>query len=172
MERRLGNLEDAFSLYEQAIAIEKGKELPLVLPALYAQYARFIYLTSKNLLKARKVLVEALENAQFSKLLLEALIHLEIFLPQPKQIDYLDSLVDNFILTSSDSVNTASAAERAELSCIFLEMVNVSFIHFEIYLLIQEFNQILAYSYLIVNSYMTLCWHEFFFSPFISGLLC
>ncbi|KAJ6319238.1 hypothetical protein OIU78_014795 [Salix suchowensis] len=45
MERRLGNLEDAFSLYEQAIAIEKGKELPLVLPALYAQYARFIYLT-------------------------------------------------------------------------------------------------------------------------------
>ncbi|KAJ6343093.1 hypothetical protein OIU76_004935 [Salix suchowensis] len=123
MERRLGNLEDAFSLYEQAIAIEKGKELPLVLPALYAQYARFIYLTSKNLLKARKVLVEALENAQFSKLLLEALIHLEIFLPQPKQIDYLDSLVDNFILTSSDSVNTASAAERAELSCIFLEML-------------------------------------------------
>ncbi|KAJ6401611.1 hypothetical protein OIU84_016918 [Salix udensis] len=50
---------------------EKGKELPLVLPALYARYAQFIYLTSKNLLKARKVLVEALENAQFSKLLLE-----------------------------------------------------------------------------------------------------
>ncbi|KAJ6680784.1 PRE-MRNA-PROCESSING FACTOR 39 [Salix purpurea] len=123
MERRLGNLEDAFSLYEQAIAIEKGKELLLVLPALYAQYAQFIYLTSKNLLKARKVLVEALENAQFSKLLLEALIHLETFLPQPKQIDYLDSLVDNFILTSSDSVNTASAAEREELSCIFLELL-------------------------------------------------
>ena len=38
-----GNLEDAFSLYEQAIAIEKGKEHSQVLPALYAQYARFIY---------------------------------------------------------------------------------------------------------------------------------
>jgi hypothetical protein len=94
---------------------------------------------------------------------MQALIHLEIFLPQPKQIDYLDSLVYNFILTSSDSVNTASAAEREELSCIFLDVVNVSFIHFEIYLLIEEFNQILAYSYLIVNSYMTLCWHEEFF---------
>ncbi|KAJ6674382.1 PRE-MRNA PROCESSING PROTEIN PRP39-RELATED [Salix viminalis] len=125
MERRLGNLEDAFSLYEQAIGIEKGKELPLVLPALYAQYAQFIYLTSKNLLKARKVLFEALEHAQFSKLLLEALIHLETFLPQPKQIDYLDSLVDNFILTSSDSVNTASATEREELSCIFLEFLGI-----------------------------------------------
>ncbi|KAJ6680786.1 PRE-MRNA-PROCESSING FACTOR 39 [Salix purpurea] len=41
-----GNLEDAFSLYEQAIAIEKGREHPLVLPALH-----------QNLLKARKVLV-------------------------------------------------------------------------------------------------------------------
>uniref|UniRef100_A0A6N2KD48 Suppressor of forked domain-containing protein n=1 Tax=Salix viminalis TaxID=40686 RepID=A0A6N2KD48_SALVM len=129
MERRLGNLEDAFSLYEQAIGIEKGKELPLVLPALYAQYAQFIYLTSKNLLKARKVLFEALEHAQFSKLLLEALIHLETFLPQPKQIDYLDSLVDNFILTSSDSVNTASATEREELSCIFLEVVSLEMLN-------------------------------------------
>ncbi|KAJ6343090.1 hypothetical protein OIU76_004932 [Salix suchowensis] len=120
MERRLGNLEDAFSLYEQATAIEKGKELSLVLPALYARYAHFIYLSSKNLLKARKVLVEALENAQFSKPLLEF-----SSLSLSKQIDYLDSLVDNFILTSSDSVNTASAAEREELSCIFLEFLGI-----------------------------------------------
>uniref|UniRef100_A0A6N2NCS9 Uncharacterized protein n=1 Tax=Salix viminalis TaxID=40686 RepID=A0A6N2NCS9_SALVM len=56
---------------------------------------------------------------------MQALIHLETFLPQPKQIDYLDSLVDNFILTSSDSVNTASAAEREELSCIFLEFLGI-----------------------------------------------
>ncbi|KAJ6680787.1 PRE-MRNA PROCESSING PROTEIN PRP39-RELATED [Salix purpurea] len=128
---RVGNLEDAFSLYEQAIAIEKGKELPLVLPAFYAQYAQFIYLTSKNLLKARKVLVEALQNAQFSKPLLEfsslslSLIHLETLLPQPKQIDYLDSLVDYFILTTSDSVNTASAVKREELSCIVLEFLGI-----------------------------------------------
>ncbi|KAJ6401612.1 hypothetical protein OIU84_016919 [Salix udensis] len=62
------------------------------------------------------------ENARFSKPLLEPLIHLETFLPQPKQIDYLDSLVDNFILTRSESVNPASASEREELSCIFLEL--------------------------------------------------
>ncbi|XP_034891480.1 pre-mRNA-processing factor 39-1 isoform X2 [Populus alba] len=125
MEHRVGNLEDAFSLYEQAIAIEKGKEHSQVLPALYAQYARFIYLGSKNVEKAREVLVEALENAQFSKPLLEALIHLETFLPQPKRIDYIDSLVDNFILNSSDSVNAASASEREELSCIFLEFLGI-----------------------------------------------
>uniref|UniRef100_A0A6N2N4C3 Uncharacterized protein n=1 Tax=Salix viminalis TaxID=40686 RepID=A0A6N2N4C3_SALVM len=54
-------------------------------------------ITSKNLLKARKVLVEALENAQF-QLLEIALIHLETFLPQPKQIDYLDSLTVSILL--------------------------------------------------------------------------
>jgi len=54
---------------------------------------------------------------------MQALIHFETFLPLPKQIDYLDSLVDKFILPSSDSVNAASAAEREELSCIFLEVV-------------------------------------------------
>lgn len=56
---------------------------------------------------------------------MQAVIHLETFLPQPKRIDYIDSLVDNFILTSLDSVNAASASEREELSCIFLEVVNV-----------------------------------------------
>lgn len=39
-----GNLEDAFSLYEQAIAIEKGKEHSQTLPMLFAQYSRFVYL--------------------------------------------------------------------------------------------------------------------------------
>jgi hypothetical protein len=39
-----GNLEDACSLYEQAIAIEKGKELSQTLPMLYAQYSRFVYM--------------------------------------------------------------------------------------------------------------------------------
>ncbi|KAJ6728950.1 PRE-MRNA-PROCESSING FACTOR 39 [Salix viminalis] len=123
MEHRLGNLEDAFSLYEQAIAIEKGKEHSQVLPALYAQYARFVYLASNNVEKAREILLEGLENAQFSKPLLEALIHFETFLPSPKRIDYLDSLVDKFILPSSDSINAASASEREELSCIFLEFL-------------------------------------------------
>ena len=38
-----GNLEDAYSLYEQAIAIEKGKEHSQALPMLFAQYSRFAY---------------------------------------------------------------------------------------------------------------------------------
>ncbi|XP_024043610.1 pre-mRNA-processing factor 39 isoform X2 [Citrus clementina] len=73
MERRLGNLEDAFSLYEQAIAIEKGKEHSQTLPMLYAQYSRFLHLVSGNAEKARKILVDSLDHVQLSKPLLEFL---------------------------------------------------------------------------------------------------
>ncbi|KAB5527884.1 hypothetical protein DKX38_021731 [Salix brachista] len=144
-----GNLEDAFSLYEQAIAIEKGREHPLVLPALYDFlvycFSLLVTIYAKCLMSWASILdifflcndfLLLLFNADIKKLtesqeapvtnilslhLMQALIHLETFLPQPKQIDYLDSLVDNFILTRSDSVNPASASEREELSCIILE---------------------------------------------------
>ncbi|CAN1270170.1 Pre-mRNA-processing factor 39-1 [Linum perenne] len=124
-----GNLEDSYSLYEQAIAIEKGKEQSQVLPMLYAQYSRFVYLASGNGEKAREILATAVDNVQFSKPLLEvctttlAFIHLESIMALPKRIDHLDSLVDKFITPSPD--NTASAAEREELSCIFLEFLSV-----------------------------------------------
>ncbi|XP_062079664.1 pre-mRNA-processing factor 39-1 isoform X4 [Humulus lupulus] len=125
MEHRLGNLEDAFSLYEQAIAIEKGKEHSQALPMLFAQYSRFAYLVSGNAVKAREILVEALEHVQLSKPLLEALIHFESIQSQPKQIDYLESLVLRFIEPNSETLNVASVAEREELSSIFLEFLNL-----------------------------------------------
>ncbi|XVF32328.1 hypothetical protein REPUB_Repub17cG0072300 [Reevesia pubescens] len=121
MERRLGKLEDAFSLYEQAIAIEKGKEHSQTLPMLYAQYSRFSYLVSGNAEKAREVLTGALDQVQLSKPFLEALIHFETILPPPRQIDYLESLVDKFIAPNSDG----SAADREDLSSIFLEFLSL-----------------------------------------------
>ncbi|XAR58675.1 hypothetical protein NMG60_11014160 [Bertholletia excelsa] len=125
MEHRLGNLEDACSVYEQAIAIEKGKEHSQTLPFLLAQYCRFLLLVSHNVEKAREVLVQGLENVQPSKPLLEALIHLESIQPPPKQIEYLNSLVEKFIVPSPDNQNVASVAEREELSSIFLEFLDL-----------------------------------------------
>ncbi|ESR56980.1 hypothetical protein CICLE_v10018866mg [Citrus x clementina] len=125
MERRLGNLEDAFSLYEQAIAIEKGKEHSQTLPMLYAQYSRFLHLVSGNAEKARKILVDSLDHVQLSKPLLEALIHFESIQSSPKQIDFLEQLVDKFLMSNSDSPSTANAAEREELSCVFLEFLGL-----------------------------------------------
>ncbi|KAJ4954533.1 hypothetical protein NE237_011316 [Protea cynaroides] len=123
MEHRLGNLEDAFLLYEQAIATEKGKEQSQTLPMLFVQYARFLYLVAGNAEKAREVLVEAIDNVQLSKPLLEALIHLEAIQSSPKRINYLDSLVEKFILPTTDF--PASTADREELSGIFLEFLDL-----------------------------------------------
>ncbi|KAA8550706.1 hypothetical protein F0562_002390 [Nyssa sinensis] len=125
MEHRLGNLEAACSVYEQAIAIEKGKEHSQTLPLLFAQYSRFLHLVSGNAEKAREILVQALENFQLSKPLLEALIHLESIQSIPKRIDNLDSLVEKFIIPNPDNPNAASTTEREELSSIFLEFLDL-----------------------------------------------
>ncbi|KAJ7977177.1 Pre-mRNA-processing factor 39 [Quillaja saponaria] len=127
MENRLGNLEDACSLYEQAIAIEKGKEHSQTLPMLFAQFSQFVYMVSGNAEKARQILVDALEHVQLSKPILEALLHFEAIQPPPKRVDvnFLDSLVVKFIAPTAESLNVASATERELLSSIFLEFLNV-----------------------------------------------
>ncbi|KZV32962.1 pre-mRNA-processing factor 39 [Dorcoceras hygrometricum] len=125
MEHRHGNLEDACSLYDQAIAIEKGKEHSQTLPLLYAQYSRFMFLVCGKLDKAREILDQGLEIAQLSKPLLEAIIHLESIQTLPKRIDYLDSLVDKFIVQNPTNASVASVGEREELSSIFLEFLDL-----------------------------------------------
>ncbi|CAI9107553.1 OLC1v1006930C1 [Oldenlandia corymbosa var. corymbosa] len=125
MEHRLGKMEDACSLYEQAIAIEKGKEHSQTLPVLFAQYSRFLFLVSGNVEKTREIFDQAVENSQLSKSLLEALIHFESVQSLPKRIEYLDSLVNKFIVPSADNPNVASIAEREELSSIFLEFLDL-----------------------------------------------
>lgn len=125
MENRVGRLDDACSLYEQAIAIEKGKEQSQTLPLLFAQYSRFIFMVSGNVEKAREILAEGVENAQLSKPLLEALIHLESIQPLPKRIDHIDSLVDKFIVPNPENPSIASVDEREELSSIFMEFLDL-----------------------------------------------
>nr|XP_043609166.1 pre-mRNA-processing factor 39 isoform X2 [Erigeron canadensis] len=125
MEHRQGNLEDACSLYEQTIAIEKGKEQSQTLPLLFAQYSRFLYMVLGRVEKAREVLHQALESNQISKPLLEALIHIESIQSSPKQIDRLDSLVEKFIAPGPDNSNPASYVDREELSSIFLEFLDL-----------------------------------------------
>ncbi|KAL1188850.1 Pre-mRNA-processing factor 39-1 [Cardamine amara subsp. amara] len=125
MENRLGKLDDAFSLYEQVIAVEKVKEHSTILPLLYAQYSRFSYLVAGDAEKARKIVVEALEHVQPSKPLMEALIHFETIQPAPRQIDYLEPLVEKVIKPDADNQTIASSTEREELSLIYIEFLGL-----------------------------------------------
>uniref|UniRef100_A0A1D1Y9D8 Pre-mRNA-processing factor 39 n=1 Tax=Anthurium amnicola TaxID=1678845 RepID=A0A1D1Y9D8_9ARAE len=125
MEYRLGNRDAAFSVYEEAIAAERGKELSQVLPMLLIQYSRFIYLVVGNSEKAKEIISGGFEHVQLSKPLIEAIIHLESILPLPKRIDYLDSLVEKFISPNPDNHNAASTADREDLSSIYLEFLDL-----------------------------------------------
>lgn len=53
---------------------------------------------------------------------MQAVIHLESIQPSPKRVDYLDSLVEKFIMPNTDNSNMASTADREEISSIFLEV--------------------------------------------------
>lgn len=56
-------------------------------------------------------------------MLLQVIIHLESIQSLPKRIDYLDSLVNKFIVPSPDNPGATSIIEREELSSIFLEVM-------------------------------------------------
>lgn len=51
------------------------------------------------------------------------MIHLESIQSLPKQIEYLDSLVEKFIVSNPDNPSVASVDEREDLSSIFLEVI-------------------------------------------------
>ncbi|KAH9610318.1 hypothetical protein KSS87_008671 [Heliosperma pusillum] len=125
MERRLGNMEEAFSLYEQAIAIEKGKEHSQTLPILFAQYSRFVYLAHGNAEKARDILTQAVDQIQLSKSFLEALIHLESIQSLPKRIDYIESLVEKYLSSVADNSDATNVQEKEDLSSIYLEFLDL-----------------------------------------------
>ncbi|KAH0458157.1 hypothetical protein IEQ34_013472 [Dendrobium chrysotoxum] len=125
MEYRLGNKEDALSIYEKAIAAEQEKDQSQILPMLLILYSRFLYLVAGNAEKARDIFSGALETTQLSKPILEAAIHLESILPFPKRIEYLDLLVEKFITPNTDNCCMANTTDREDISCIFLEFLDL-----------------------------------------------
>ncbi|XP_020529183.1 pre-mRNA-processing factor 39 isoform X1 [Amborella trichopoda] len=125
MEHRLGQVETALIIFTDAITSEQAKDQSQILPFLYVQYARFLYLVVGNAEKAREVLTGALEHMPLSRPLVEAVIHLETVQPFPKRIDYLDSLVEKVITPNAEDSNVLSSVDREELSSIFLEFVDL-----------------------------------------------
>ncbi|XP_039133935.1 pre-mRNA-processing factor 39 isoform X2 [Dioscorea cayenensis subsp. rotundata] len=125
MEYRLGFKEAAAAVYEEIIAAEQAKEHSQILPMLLVQYSRFLFLVAGNAEKAREVLAGAHENVQLSKHFLEAVIHLESIQPSPKRVEYLDSLVEKYIVPNPESPSLAITSDREELSSIYLEFLDL-----------------------------------------------
>ncbi|XP_073001173.1 pre-mRNA-processing factor 39-1 isoform X2 [Typha latifolia] len=126
MEYRLGEKEAAFSIYEKAIAAEQEKQHSQLLSMLVVQYARFLHLVAGNVEKAREILAGSLGQIQLSRPILEAIIYLESIYPSPKRVEYLDPLVEKFVTPDPENTNLmASTSDREEISCIFLEFLDL-----------------------------------------------
>lgn len=90
--------------------------------SLASYFSQYDFQISRDADKARRILVEALDHIQPSKPLMEALIFLETIQPPPRQIDYLEPLVEKVIKPDADTHNIASSTEREELSLIYIEV--------------------------------------------------
>ncbi|KAH9325282.1 hypothetical protein KI387_005460, partial [Taxus chinensis] len=123
MEKRLGNIEVAMSIYETAIAAEKAKEKSHMLDMLIIQYTRFLHQVEGNVDKAREVLVHSLDLLPSSKPLIMAAIHFESISRISKELDYLDSIVD--CATKADTSQSLSSSDREEISSIFIEFLDL-----------------------------------------------
>lgn len=90
---------------------------------LASYFSQYYFQVSRDTEKARRIIVEALDHVQPSKPLVESLIHFETIQPPPRQIDYLEPLVEKVIKPDADAQNIASASEREELSLIYIEVM-------------------------------------------------
>ncbi|WVZ55947.1 hypothetical protein U9M48_006544 [Paspalum notatum var. saurae] len=125
MEHRLGDKESACSVYDTAIAAERGKEQSLLLPTLLIQYSRFLFLAIRDLEKAREILTALHEQLNMTKPVLEAIIHLESIFPCEKRVEFLDSLVEKFVTPELSQGDEASLGDKEEISSIFLEFLDL-----------------------------------------------
>ncbi|KAG2305684.1 hypothetical protein Bca52824_025432 [Brassica carinata] len=98
MEHRKGDLDGAFSVYDDVISVEKSKKDSILLPLLYAQYSKFSYL------------------------LIHELLFLESILPRPRNIDQFKALIENFRNPNAADIQNscASSDEREDLSLIYI----------------------------------------------------
>eukprot|EP00250_Pteridium_aquilinum_P020126 c24712_g1_i4 orf=1655-3397(+) len=124
-EHRQGNPEGACAVFTSAIEYEKSKEESRSLPFLFIQYARFLDQVLLNTEKARGVYADALAFLPLSKALWEALIHFEAYRSGPKEIDRLESLIEEATAAPRPDVPGLSAIDREEISSIYLEFVDL-----------------------------------------------
>ncbi|KAH7440208.1 hypothetical protein KP509_04G096600 [Ceratopteris richardii] len=124
-EYRQANIDGASMVFTSAIEYEKSKEESRALPYLFIQYARFLDQVVQDTEKARGVYADALAFLPLSKTLWEALIHFETYRSGPKDLERLESLIEEATSAPKPDVPGLSAVDREEISNIYLEFVDL-----------------------------------------------
>ncbi|KAI3947372.1 hypothetical protein MKX01_004206 [Papaver californicum] len=108
MEKRLGNFEAAYIIYEKALEIAKEKQMAHVLSTLYVHFSRFKYMVSGCIDTARGVLLQGFQHLLHCKLLLEGLLNFEMVHRGPWNVNLVDSIVGHSISPGLNSSKVLS----------------------------------------------------------------
>ncbi|KAK7247229.1 hypothetical protein RIF29_42107 [Crotalaria pallida] len=124
MEKRLGDIESAFSIYKEAIEVAAAEKKFNALPIIYIHFSRFKYMSTNSVNAARDVLVDGIRNLPQNKVLLEELIKLSMVHGGPMHMAEIDSVVADAISPRPDGSQRLSAEDAEDISKLYLEFVD------------------------------------------------
>ncbi|KAK7318888.1 hypothetical protein RJT34_03595 [Clitoria ternatea] len=124
MEKRLGNMESAFSIYKEALEMAAAEEKLHALPILYVHFSRLKYMSTYSVDAARDVLIDGVRALPHNKLLLEELIKFSMMHGGTKQMAVIDSIIADAISPRSDGSQGLSAEDAEDISNLYLEFVD------------------------------------------------
>ncbi|XP_073226413.1 uncharacterized protein [Cicer arietinum] len=124
MEKRLGNMESAFSIYKEALELAAAEEKLHALPILYIHFSRLKYMSTDNVDAARAVLIDGIRTLPQNKLLLEELIKFSMMHGGKEHMDAIDSLITDALSPRSDGSQGLSAQDAEDISNLYLEFVD------------------------------------------------
>ncbi|KEH20704.1 Pre-mRNA-processing factor 39, putative [Medicago truncatula] len=124
MEKRLGNMESAFSIYKEALEIAAAEEKQPALPILYVHFSRLKFMSTNDVDAARVVLIDGIRTLPQNKLLLEELMKFSMMHGGAKHIDELDSIIAGAISPRANGSQGLSAEDAEDISNLYLEFVD------------------------------------------------
>ncbi|WJX53305.1 hypothetical protein P8452_39313 [Trifolium repens] len=124
MEKRLGNMESALSIYQEAIEIAAEEEKLHALPILYIHFSRLKYMSTNDVDAARVVLIDGVKTLPQNKLLLEEVIRFSMMHGGKKHIDVIDPIIEGALSPRSDGSEGPSSEDAEDISNLYLEFVD------------------------------------------------
>ncbi|XP_020094599.1 pre-mRNA-processing factor 39-like [Ananas comosus] len=123
MEKRMGNAEAAYKIYEKAIEMAKEKQSLQVISALYANFAQFTFVATGSIDAASEVFWKGIRQSP-CKTIIKGLIQFIGTQGGAEQLPKLDSIIANALTPGSDVSHVLSSDDREDISLSFLEFVD------------------------------------------------
>ncbi|CAA3029455.1 mRNA processing [Olea europaea subsp. europaea] len=125
MEKRLGNLAAASSTYEKGLKIASEKQKLHILPTLYFHFSRLTFMITGSADAARDIIIRGIRHVPHCRFLLEELIKFSMTREGASQVNIVESIIVDAIAPGSDKSEGLNSKDREDISCLFLEFVDL-----------------------------------------------